>query len=59
MATTKEWNGAKQLAVIPTLLREKLIEYYVELEDEVKSDTKLLKAALEERASKKEDVQEL
>lgn len=56
VATAKEWTAAKQLTVIPTLLRGKLIDYYVELEDAVKSDVKLLKAALEERASKKEDT---
>ena len=55
VATAKEWNEAKQLTVIPTLLRGKLIDYYVELEDEVKNDVKLLKAALEEQAGKKED----
>ena len=55
VATVKEWNAAKQLTVIPTLLRGKLIDYYVELEDDIKSDVKLLKAALEERAGKKED----
>ena len=55
VATAKEWNEAKQLTVVLTLLRGKLIDYYVELEDEVKNDVKLLKAALEERAGKKED----
>ena len=37
------------------LLRGKLIDYYVEFEDDVKGDMKLLKAALEDRAGKKED----
>ena len=55
MATAKEWNAAKQLAVIPTLLRGKLIDYYVDLDDTTKADLKLLKAALQDRAGKKED----
>ena len=28
-----EWNKGKQLAVIPTLLRGKLIDYFVDLND--------------------------
>ena len=55
VATAKEWNEAKQFTVIPTLLRGKLIDYYVELDDTTKADLKLLKAALQERAGKKED----
>ena len=48
VATAKEWYVAKQLTVIPTLLRGKLIDYYVKLKDDIKSDVKLLKAALKE-----------
>lgn len=55
VASAKEWSTAKQLAVIPTLLRGKLIDYYVDLDDATKADLKLLKAALQERAGKKED----
>ena len=55
VATAKEWTEAKQLTVIPTLLRGKLIDYYVELDDATTADLKLLKAALQERAGKKED----
>ena len=55
VAAAKEWNANKQLAVIPTLLRGRLIDYYVELDDETKADLKLLKAALQERAGTKED----
>ena len=53
VATAKEWDEAKQLAVIPALLRGKLIDYYVDLNDTTKGDLKLLRAALEERAGKK------
>lgn len=55
VATAKEWSEAKQLSVIPTLLRGKLNDYYVELDDTNKADLKLLKVALLERAGKKED----
>jgi len=41
--------------VIPTLLRGKLIDYYVELPDDTKSNIDRLKAALQERAGVKED----
>ena len=46
VAVAKEWDAAKQLAVMPTLLRGKLIDFYVELDDATKKDLKLLKAAL-------------
>ena len=45
VATAKGWDAAKQLAVIPTLLRGKLIDYYVELPDDTKCDLGCLKAA--------------
>ena len=38
------------------LLRGKLIDYYVDHDDTTKGDLKLLRAALEERAGKKEDT---
>ena len=46
----------KQCAVIPALLREKLFDYYVDLNNTTKGDLKLLRVALEERAGKKEDT---
>ena len=55
VAATKEWTANKQLTVILTLLRGKLIEYYVELEDATKNDLALLKAALLDKSSKKND----
>ena len=55
VAAAQEWNAKKQLTVIPTLLRGKLIDYYVEFDDAIKNDLALLKAALQERAGKKED----
>jgi len=55
VASAKEWDDAKQLTVIPALLRGKLIDYYVDFDNATKGDLKLLRAALEERAGKKED----
>jgi len=49
----KEWDATKQLAVILTLLRGKLIDYYAELDKATKKDFILLRAALEERAGKR------
>ena len=50
-----KWDANKQLTVIPTLLSGKLIGYYMELNDGIKTDLTLLKAALQEKAGKKED----
>ena len=55
IATAKGWNAERQLAVIPTLLRGKLIDDYVELPDATKADLGRLKAALQDRAGVKED----
>ena len=55
VATAKEWDAAKQFAVIPALLRGKLIDYYVDFDNTIKGDLKLLRAALEERVGKRED----
>ena len=51
----KDWNANKHLVVIPTLLRGRLIDYYVELDDTTKVNLKLLKAMLQERTGTKED----
>ena len=50
VAKAKTWDDQKQLSILPTLLRGKLIDYYTELSDEIKSDMKELKAALQEKA---------
>ena len=55
VATAKEWNSNTQLAVIPTLLRGKLIDYYVKLDNDIKGDLALLKDALQEQVGTKED----
>ena len=56
VANAKGWDAARQLAVIPTLLRGKLIDYYVELSDAAKSDLGRLKAALLDRTGVKTDT---
>ena len=47
VAKAKEWETVKQLTVLPTLLRGKLVEKYVDFDDETKGDLEKLKAALE------------
>jgi len=55
VAAAKEWDARKKLTIIPTLFRGKLIDYYVEFDNNAKADLALLKAALQERAGTKED----
>ena len=45
-AVAKEWNATKQLSVVPALLRGKLLDYYIQLDDSEKTTMKALKAAL-------------
>ena len=54
VAAAKGWNEEKQLVVIPTLLRGKLIDDYVELPEATKGNLGHLKAALQGRAGVKE-----
>ena len=50
VATAKKWDEAKQLSIVPALLRGKLVEIFVDLEDEEKANIKMLKRALSVRA---------
>ena len=50
MAAAKEWDDDKQLAVLPALLRGRLLDYYLDLENADKTDLKTLKAALKRKA---------
>lgn len=50
VAAAKEWNAAKQLAVLPALLRGKLLDYYLDLGDDEKATLKALKEALKKKA---------
>jgi predicted S18 family serine protease len=54
-----EWNAAKQLAVLPALLRVKLLDYYLDLGDNDKADLKVLKAALKKKAGIDRDPRRL
>ena len=55
VAKAKTWGDDKQLAILPTLLRGKLIDYFMELRDEDKTDLPTLKAALSKRAGLTKD----
>ena len=46
VAKAKDWNDAKQLMIIPTLVRGKLLDYYLDLCEEEKSSMEALKRAL-------------
>ena len=50
VAKAKEWNDAKQLTIILTLVRGKLLDYYLDLCEEEKSSMEALKRALVGRA---------
>lgn len=55
VAKAKEWNTEKQLTILPTLLRGKLLDHFVDCDDETKSDLKKLHAALLEASGQLED----
>ena len=55
VAAAKKWDAAKQLAIVPALLRGKLLDYYVDLDDASKSIVATLKGALAQRAGLKRD----
>ena len=46
VAGAKEWPVAKQKVILPTLLRGKLVDIYMGLDDTTRDDLKLLKKAL-------------
>lgn len=50
VADAKEWNEQKRLAVVPALLRGRLVDYFLEIGEEEKASLTKLKAALAERA---------
>jgi hypothetical protein len=55
VAAAHEWSTEKQLAVLPTLLRGKLVDFYMDMDDEIKADLKYLKEALMTRAGLQPD----
>ena len=46
VSAAKEWNDEKQASILPTLLRGKLVDYYIDPDTTTKDDLKLLKTAL-------------
>ena len=50
VATVKKWGEDKQLAIIPTLLRGRLVDYYIDLEEEEKFSVQELGKSLKKRA---------
>ena len=55
VAKAKDWDSAKQLTVLPTLLRGKLVDHCVDFDDETKTDLAKQKAALEKVTGRTED----
>ncbi len=55
VAKTKGWDEAKQLTILPTLLRGKLLDYYFDVDEETKGGLKQLKTALMKTAGLVED----
>ena len=55
VSAAKEWNAEKQASIVPTLLRGKLVDYYVELDATTKADLKQLKTALMRKAGLAQD----
>ena len=56
VVVAKEWNEAKQLAIVSTLLRGKLIDFYTKFDDATtKKDLSRLKQTLQEKAGLKKD----
>ena len=55
VAAAKQWDEAKQLTILPTLLRERLLDYYVELDTDQKGSLRALKDALMTKAGIAQD----
>ena len=55
IATANQWNEEKKLAVIPALLRGKLLDFYAVLTSEERSDLVTMKKALSDRAGVTKD----
>lgn len=46
VAAAKEWNAAKKATILPTLLRGKLVDIFIELNEETRADLTELRKAL-------------
>ena len=51
----KEWDDGKQLSILPMLLRGKLIDYYIDLPEDIKGDLRKLRDTLQEKAGLTKD----
>ena len=56
MSTAKEWNATKQTAILPTLLRGKLVNHYIDLDDMIKADLHPMKTAQMEKTGLMQDL---
>ena len=45
MFAANEWTDEKQVLILPTLLRGKVVEFYIDLDATTKADLKLLNTA--------------
>ena len=50
VSAAKEWNADKQKVILPTLLRGKLLDYYVECNEETRGNLARLKVSLMKKA---------
>ena len=55
VAAAKDWNAAKRATVLPTLLRGKLVDIYIELSEETRGDLAEVKKALMSKAGLTKD----
>ena len=55
VSTAKEWNAAKQTAILPTLLRGKRFDHYIDHDDTAKADLQQVKTALTEKTGLMQD----
>lgn len=55
LAKAKEWNAAKQLIVLPTLLQGKLVDYYTEFDDDTKGNIGKIRLTLAKATGRVED----
>ena len=55
VSAAKQWEADKQAKILPTLLRGKLVDHYVDFDEDTKKDLKKLKKTLMERAGLAQD----
>ena len=55
VASAKDWDATKQAVIVPTLLKGRLVDMYVDLSDDIKADIKKMKESLLEKAGLVQD----